>query len=112
MIAMFRKVLLYNLTNAVLQRMVNVVIASVLVIAKIIEGIISIFTQFKFTKPMSRCMIVKCFILRLHQYSISVTQSYTFRFLVLDVENTRIRVNTIVGGSPYPQTGVLVIANS
>ena len=90
--------------------MANMIVFTILVITDVIEGVISVLTQFQLAKPMSCCMIDKGIILRFHQQAVSVTQSYLPCFLVLYAEYARIGVKSIISGSSYSEACVLVVA--
>ena len=87
-----------------------VFVFTILVIADVIEGVISVLTQFQLAKPMSWRMIDDRLILRFHQQTVSVTQSNLPCFLVLYAEYAWIGVKGIISGSAYIETGILVVA--
>ena len=90
--------------------MANMIVFTILVITNVIEGVISVLTQFQLAKPMSCCMIDDRLILRFHQQAVSVTQSYLPCFLVLYAEYAWIGVKSIISGSSYIEACVLVVA--
>ena len=90
--------------------MANMIVFTILVITDVIEGVISVLTQFQLAKPMSWRMIDDRLILRLHQQTVSATQSYLSCFLVLYAEYAWIGVKEIIPGSSYIEAGILVVA--
>ena len=109
-IVVLREVFFHYLTDTVLQLMADMIVFTILVITDVIEGVISILTQFQLAKPMSWRMIDDRLILWLHQQTVSATQSYLPCFLVFYAENAWIGAKGIISCSAHIEAGVLVVA--
>ena len=108
-IAVLREVFFHYLTDAVLQLMADMIVFTILVITDVIEGVISVLTQFQLAKLMSWRMIDDRLILWFHQQTVSATQSYLSCFLVLYAEYAWIGVKGIISSSSYIEAGILVV---